>query len=288
MILTIDNITKEYKDVVAVDNFYAELNEGVYGLLGPNGSGKTTLMRIMADILKPTEGIILYDGCDISSIGDDYRGVLGYLPQNFGFYKNFSAWMFLMYIASLKGIDKSQAKKRVNELLDIVNLSDDRDRKVGTFSGGMKQRLGIAQALLNDPKVLILDEPTSGLDPRERIRFRNMISQISGDRIVILSTHIVSDIEYIAKEVMLIKNGQLVKKDMPDNILNEMSGRVWSAMVPEDALLKLQEKYRIGNIIRRIDGIEVRIISDEKPLLNSVPESPRLEDMYLYYFDEEV
>lgn len=285
--LTIENITKEFTNKVALSDFSAELTEGVYGLIGPNGSGKTTLMRIMADIMKPTEGRILANGRDIAEIGDEYRDMLGYLPQNFGFYKNFSATKFLLYISALKGIEKRYAEKKVDELLKIVNLSDDSDRKVGSFSGGMKQRLGIAQALLNDPKVLILDEPTSGLDPRERIRFRNMISEISGERVVILSTHIVSDIEYIAKEVMLIKDGQLIKKDLPDHILKEMEGRVWSALVPEHVLSDIQDKCQIGNVIRRIDGIEIRIVSDEKPLSNAVMESPRLEDMYLYYFDEE-
>lgn len=285
--LAIENITKEFTNKIALDEFSAELTEGVYGLIGPNGSGKTTLMRIMADIMKPTRGRILLNGMDIAEMGDGYREILGYLPQNFGFYKSFTARRFLLYISALKGIEKWSACKRIETLLDMVNLSDDSESRIGSFSGGMRQRLGIAQALLNDPKVLILDEPTSGLDPKERIRFRNMISEISGERIVILSTHIVSDVEYIAKEVMLIKEGRLLKKDLPESILKEMDGRVWSALVSGDVLHDLQAEYRIGNIIRRREGMEIRIVSDDKPMPNAVPEQPRLEDMYLYYFDEE-
>ncbi len=289
MRLTIENVTKEFKGQYAVRNFETELTEGVYGLLGPNGSGKTTLMRIIADILKPTRGRILVDGRDIGIMGDKYRDMLGYLPQDFGVYKNFSAKRFLLYIASLKGLNKKDdAKNKVEEMLKLVNLWEERDKKLGKFSGGMKRRLGIAQALLNDPRVLILDEPTAGLDPKERIRFRNIISEISGNRVVVLSTHIVSDIEFIAKEVILIKQGVLVCKDEPQNILKELEGKVWTAVIPEHNLSEFQERFRVGNILRKPEGIWVRLIADEKPIIDAISENPRLEDVYLYYFDERI
>jgi ABC-type multidrug transport system ATPase subunit len=285
--LTIESITKTFGDKNALTDFTAQLSEGVYGLLGPNGSGKTTLMRIVASILRPSGGRVLMNGQDITALDDKYREILGYLPQKFGVYRNFTARRFLMYMSALKGIDKMTAVKRVNEMLELVNLSDEDDNKIGNFSGGMRQRLGIAQALLNNPKILILDEPTSGLDPKERIRFRNLISEISGDRIVILSTHIVSDMEYIAKEIMLIKHGRLIRSDEPENMLKELEGKVWSTFVPEHALRELQEKLKIVNLIRRKGGIDVRILNDEKPFLNARKEEPGVEDLYLYYFDEE-
>lgn len=287
MKLKIEGISKQYVHKEALKDFSSELSEGVYGLVGPNGSGKTTLLRIIADVLEPTEGKIMVDGQDKGKLDEKYRELLGYLPQDCGFYKNFTAYKFLMYIAALKGLDKGLASKKSMELLGVVNLEDESNKKIATFSGGMKQRLGIAQALLNDPKILILDEPTSGLDPKERIRFRNLISQISGDRIIILSTHIVSDIEYIAKEVILLKEGQLIRKDKPEKLLKELEGKVWSVYIPESALIELERDHRIGNIVRRDNGVEIRIISDTKPFYNAVIQEPRLEDMYLYYFDEE-
>jgi ABC-2 type transport system ATP-binding protein len=285
--LVIEGISKRYKDKWAVRNFSVELTSGVYGLLGPNGSGKTTLLRMMVDILKPTNGRILLDGRDIQVLDDRYRDLLGYLPQEFGLYTNFTAHRFLMYIAALKGIERDQAEQRVDDVLQLVNLQEERKRKIGTFSGGMKQRLGIAQAILNDPHILILDEPTAGLDPKERIRFRNLISEISGDRIVVFSTHIVSDIEYIAREVMLIKEGFLLKKDTPTKILQELEGKVWQVEIPESALYDIKQKYKMGNIRRKQEGIEVRIISKEKPFPSAVQIEPGMEDIYLYYFDEE-
>ena len=285
MKLIIENLSKEFKRNMAVNNFQAELTEGVYGLLGPNGSGKTTLMRIMAGILKPSQGRVLVNGQDIEVMGDKYRDMLGYLPQDFGVYKNFSAHRFLAYIASLKDIKKEQTEQKVEEMLKLVNLWDERDKKLGKFSGGMKRRIGIAQALLNDPRILILDEPTSGLDPKERARLRNIISELSIDRIVLFSTHIVSDIEYIAKEIMLIKQGGLIKKDDPQIIMKEIEGKVWTATVPEHSLAELQRQFCVGNIMRRPDGVEVRVIADEKPILNAQQVAPRLEDIYLYYFE---
>lgn len=287
MKLVLENISKTYKDKHAIENLNVELSPGVYGLLGPNGSGKTTLMRIMTDILKPTSGRVLLNGEDIQVLGENYRAVLGYLPQNFGIYKNFTAHRFLMYLAALKGIDKCKAEKKVEELLELVNLKAEGKNKLGTFSGGMKQRVGIAQALLNDPKILILDEPTTGLDPRERIRFRNLISDISRDKIVIFSTHIVSDIEYISKEVLLLKKGELIGRDSLESILKNMGNKVWSAVVKEKLLEELQRDFRVGNIMRNSQGIEIRIISETKPLPEAVQEIPRLEDLYMYYFEEE-
>lgn len=285
--LMLENISKKYKDKCAINNLNVELTPGVYGLLGPNGAGKSTLMRIMTDILNPTEGKVTLNGEDIRVMGDRYRELLGYLPQNFGIYKNFTAHKFLMYIAALKGLSTPSAEKRVDELLELVNLKEVSKKKLGTFSGGMKQRVGIAQALLNDPKILILDEPTTELDPKERIRFRNLISDMSKDKIVIFSTHIVSDIEYISKEVLLIKAGMLIEKNSVSNILKDMKNKVWSAVVDEKTLDELNKAFKVGNIMRGEDGIKVRIVSEEKPLKEAESEVPRLEDLYMYYFEEE-
>ncbi|MDE6388386.1 MAG: ABC transporter ATP-binding protein [Lachnospiraceae bacterium] len=208
MQLTIERVSKQYKNLIAVDRISVNLEKGVYGLLGANGAGKTTLMRMISGILKPTGGTISYDGIDVSE--EAYRAILGYLPQDFGYYPEFSATEFLLYLAALKGIPKAQAKRKAKELLELVSLQDVGHKKVKTFSGGMKQRLGIAQALLNEPKLLVLDEPTAGLDPKERVRFRELIESLGRDSIVLLSTHIVSDIEHIADEILMMKDGQLI------------------------------------------------------------------------------
>ncbi|MCM1221059.1 MAG: ABC transporter ATP-binding protein [Lachnospiraceae bacterium] len=220
MKLTIDRVSKQYRNLIAVDRISAELTKGVYGLLGANGAGKTTLMRMVCGILKPTGGTISFDGIDVGE--EAYRAILGYLPQDFGYYPEFSAMDFLLYLAALKGISKPKAKERAEELLELVSLQDVRRRKVKTFSGGMKQRLGIAQALINEPKLLVLDEPTAGLDPKERVRFRELIGSLGKESIVLLSTHIVSDIEHIADEILMMQEGQLVYRGRWDGTMGDL------------------------------------------------------------------
>ena len=290
MELTLKNITKVFKDKIAVNDFNVILTSGVYGLLGPNGAGKTSLMRIIADVSNATSGEVYLNGKSKTELGADYRDVLGYLPQDVGFYKSFTAQKFLEYVATLKGIDKEKASIKIDELLKFVNLEKDRKRKIGKFSGGMKQRLGIAQALLNDPKILILDEPTAGLDPNERIRFKNLIAEISRDKIVILSTHIVSDVEFIANEILIMRDGELVEKATPVEMLNSIRGKVHSLKIKEDLLHKVQSKFKVSNIIRDHEHIMVRVVGDENPLIDGVEvidESPNLEDLFLYYIDSE-
>lgn len=290
MELTLKNITKVFKDKIAVNDFNVILTSGVYGLLGPNGAGKTSLMRIIADVSNATSGEVYLNGKSKTELGADYRDVLGYLPQDVGFYKSFTAQKFLEYVATLKGIDKEKASIKIDELLKFVNLEKDRKRKIGKFSGGMKQRLGIAQALLNDPKILILDEPTAGLDPNERIRFKNLIAEISRDKIVILSTHIVSDVEFIANEILIMRDGELVEKATPVEMLNSIRGKVHSLKIKEDLLHKVQSKFKVSNIIRDHEHIMVRVVGDESPLIDGIEviaESPNLEDLFLYYFDSD-
>ncbi|ENK0838955.1 ABC transporter ATP-binding protein [Clostridium botulinum] len=288
MKLKIDNLTKKYSDKVAVKDFSIEMTEGVYGLLGPNGAGKTTLMRMVSDVLNPTCGQILVNNVDKNDLGEEYRDLLGYLPQDMGYYKNFTAERFLKYVAALKGMNKKIAKERIGELLEVVGLSEYKNKKVGKFSGGMRQRVGIAQALLNNPKILVLDEPTAGLDPKERIRFRNLISDISKERIIILSTHIVGDIEYIAKQVILIKEGQIIKSSTGDKLLKEMHGRVWKVEVDEKDIVKYEDIYQVVNIMRKGDKVQLRILSPHKPVESAIDIEPNFEDMYMHYFNEKI
>ena len=291
MELIINNISKEFKDKLAVDKFNVTLNSGIYGLLGPNGSGKTTLMRIIADVLKPSSGDILVNGESKNKLGDRYRDLIGYVPQNIGFYKNFTAEKFLYYVSALKGIDKEIEKSKVDELLKFVNLEKDRKRKIGKFSGGMRQRLGIAQALLNDPKILILDEPTAGLDPNERIRFKDLISQLSKDKVVILSTHIVSDIEFIANEILVMKEGKLIEKSSIEDILDTVRGKVHTLSISERDLDEVQSKFKISSMIRTNNEVCVRVVGDNKfnkKEFKYIEEEPNLEDVFLYYFNESV
>ncbi|GGH81486.1 ABC-type multidrug transport system ATPase subunit [Pullulanibacillus pueri] len=286
MNLILDKISKCFGDKIVLDDISLELTPGVYGILGANGSGKTTLMRILATVMNPSSGHISFNGQDINDMEHRYRELIGYLPQQVGLYKSFTAEKFLSYIAYLKGLTKAETQDKVTEVLDLVGLSEQRKEKVGKYSGGMKRRIGIAQALLNDPKLLIVDEPTAGLDPKERIRLRNLLSRISSHRIVLLSTHIVSDIEYIAKEVLILKEGQLIQKDTPQRLLNEIEGKVWTVQVSEGEILELQSKYKVVNIALVREKYELRILSDTRPHIHAISEVPHLEDLYLYHFDE--
>lgn len=286
MELTITDLSKEYGNKKAVNHFSARLTNGVYGLLGANGAGKTTLMRMICDVQTETKGAILFNGKNIHDLGEKYRNILGYLPQNFGYYPNFTAYKFLMYIAAIKGLPHQKAHKRTIELLKVVDLLAQKSEKIKTFSGGMKQRLGIAQALLNDPQILILDEPTAGLDPKERVRFRNLISALAENRIVILSTHIVSDVEYIANEILIMKNGELVHRGEPEEILKLIEKCVWECEVSRKEAEELELNHVTVNLKRSNGAERLRIISKEAPCENAWNVEPTLEDLYLYYFAE--
>lgn len=278
-------LTKEFGRHTAVNHVNITLSNGVYGLLGANGAGKTTLMRLLCNIQNPTSGKILLNGKDIAALGEKYNNLLGYLPQRFGYYPDFTAFDFLLYVSALKDLNDKYAKKKSNELLEAVGLPTESRCKIKTFSGGMKQRLGIAQALLNEPHILILDEPTAGLDPKERVRFRNLISAFAKDRIVILSTHIVSDIEFIAGEIIMMKSGQIVHFGKPMEITSEIKGQVWEFTVPTAHAEEYAAKFNTSNL-RNMDNGEtvLRIIADRAPLSNAVQVQPNLEDLYLFYF----
>ncbi len=280
-------LTKKFGSKTAVNALDITLSNGVYGLLGANGAGKTTLMRLLCNIQNPTSGKILLNDENIAELGEKYRDLLGYLPQHFRYYPDFSALDFLLYVSALKGLSERTARKRSKELLEAVDLWADRTHKIRTFSGGMKQRLGIAQAMLNNPRILILDEPTAGLDPKERVRFRNLISAFSKGRIVILSTHIVSDVEFIAEDIMMMKSGEIVRFGAPKDMISEMDGRVWECMVPAALAEKYAAVYSISNL-RNINSDQaiLRIIGDRPPMKNAVKVRPTLEDLYLYYFKE--
>jgi ABC-type multidrug transport system ATPase subunit len=282
--LHIEHLSKQYgRKVWGLRDFTLDVESGVIGLLGPNGAGKSTLMMILATITQPTEGRVLWDGGDIADEPNALREVLGYLPQDFGIYPHLSAVEFLDYMAALKGLDARTARERVNELLDLVNLGDVRHRPLGGYSGGMRQRVGIAQALLNDPRLLIVDEPTAGLDPEERLRFRNLLSDLAGERIVILSTHIVPDVEAVATDIALIASGRLVTHALPEQLLQAVEGRVWQVRVPSDALPALKSSALVGSTVHRSDGVHARVVADEPPAADAAPVDPTLEDAYLYF-----
>ena len=282
MKLVIDNVGKRYSGGNwALKGFSLELNPGVLGLLGPNGAGKTTLMSILATITRASEGRVSWNGTDLAANPDALRAVLGYLPQDFGVYPNLNAVEFLEYLAAVKGLDAATSRRRIDELLNLVNLADVRKRPLGGYSGGMKQRVGIAQALLNDPQLLIVDEPTAGLDPEERVRFRNLLSDLSGERIVILSTHIVSDVEATATDIALIAQGTLVAHASPEELLRQVEGKVWEWVLPSAELNAAKQKYLISNTSRRSDGVHARVLADAAPN-GAQPVTPNLEDAYLF------
>lgn len=282
MKLKIDNVSKKYKgDIWGLRDFSLTLEPGILTLLGPNGAGKSTLMQILATITKPSEGKVTWNGIDITKFPDNLRAVLGYLPQEFGIYPNLTAIEFLEYIAALKGIDRRFARKRIQELLHIVNLFDARNRPLGDYSGGMKQRAGIAQALLNDPQLLIVDEPTTGLDPQERVRFRNLLSDLAGERIVILSTHIVSDAESTATRIAIINKGRLLTDATPERLLQKAEGKVWEWVISSTELISIRQQYIISSTVRRGDGVHIRVIADTPPSNTASSVAPTLEDAYL-------
>lgn len=287
MKLEINNINKKYGKQFALKDFSVTLTDGVYGLLGPNGAGKTTLINIILGILKPDDGNIRLDGADVKHLGTDYYNQVGYLPQYPQFYKNFTCHEFLEYMCALKGVEHKLSKERIEELLHLVNLTEASSKKVGAFSGGMRQRLGIAQALLNNPKILILDEPTAGLDPKERIRFRNIISKLSKERIVILATHIVSDVEYIAKEIVIINKGKLVQKGTLSYLTGQIKDKVWEVEADEELTNRLLEEYSVGNIVPTNQGYRIKIVSETMPDIKAVHKIPTLEDVFLDYFGKE-
>jgi ABC-2 type transport system ATP-binding protein len=283
MKLSIEGVSKRYAGQRwGLRDVSLELRPGVAGLLGPNGAGKSTLMRILATVTRPTAGRVLWNGEDIAKSPDELRNVLGYLPQDFGVYPHLTAMEFLQYLAAVKGLDASSARKRIDELLAVVNLGEARDRPLGGFSGGMKQRVGIAQALLNDPQLLIVDEPTAGLDPEERVRFRNLLSELSGERIVILSTHIVSDVEAIATDIAVLAEGSLITHATPENLLRSVEGKVWEWVVASADLPAARQKFQISGSLRRADGVQVRIVAIERPAADAVPATPTIEDAYLH------
>ena len=287
MELQLEHLVKRYKSKCAVDDVSVNLEPGVYGLLGVNGAGKTTLMRMICGVLKPTSGTIKLDGKTIEDLGEDYYANLGYMPQDFGFYPDFTAKEFMMYIAAVKGMDKKSAMARTEELLGMVNLEDVADKKIKSYSGGMKQRLGIAQAELNNPSILVLDEPTAGLDPKERVRFRNLISDFAKEKIVILSTHIVSDVSYIADTILMMKQGKILFKKQRDTVTDSIKGKVWELVVDEKCADEYSERFMVANLHHEADKVRLRIVDENRPGDDAFEVAPNLEDLFLYHFGEE-
>lgn len=282
MQLSIHHLNQQYtRTFWGLRDYTLELKPGVIGLLGPNGAGKSTLMRILATINKPTNGTVVWNGVDVLKKPDILRRTLGYLPQDFGVYPNLSAQEFLEYLAAIKGLEPKAARQRIDALLQLVNLEHARRKPLGGFSGGMRQRVGIAQALLNDPQLLIVDEPTVGLDPEERVRFRNLLSDLSGERIVILSTHIVSDVEATATDIAIMNGGRLLAHATPESLLEKVSGKVWEVLVPSNDLAHFRQQYLVSGTLRRSEGVQVRVVSEHKPAA-AVAALPTLEDAYLY------
>lgn len=287
MRLDVCDLSKNYGAKKALVDFSASFSPGIYGLLGPNGAGKSTLMNILAGNLEEDRGYVKFNNMEIKAMGAEYRRILGYMPQQQGLYESFTARRFLSYMAALKGMSGQEAGEQICRLLKAMNLDDSANKRLGAFSGGMKQRILIAQAILGDPDLLILDEPTAGLDPKERIRIRNLISEVSFNKIVIIATHVVSDIEFIASEVILMNNGRLLAKKSPSQLLDDIAGKVFEVRVPEEDLNTVSKSYKVGNIAKDKDGIVVRIVSDKRPEGYACsPAKPLLEDVYLYMFDD--
>lgn len=286
MNLQINNISKLYKgNVWGIKNFSLNITIGVLGLLGPNGAGKSTLMRILATVTRPTAGNVYWNGSDLVLAPNKVRRVLGYLPQDFGIYPNLNAVEFLTYLAAAKGLQGRVARRRIDQLLEIVNMADARKRRLGSLSGGMKQRVGIAQALLNNPELLIVDEPTAGLDPEERVRFRNLLSELAEERIVILSTHIVSDVEAVATSIALINKGQLLVHTSPEELLRTVAGKTWEVLITSGELIEFKKKYIVGSSVKTGEGVRMRVVSEEKPAGSARAVTANLEDAYLYLLD---
>lgn len=287
MELTLQNITKKYERVLVLNDISLTLKPGIYGLLGANGAGKTTLFRIICRLMEPTHGSIKFNGKNVNQQAEAYRTNLGFLPQDFSYYPDFTGMRFMLYIAALKGLNNTVAKKRSLELLKQVGLEEMKDIKIRKYSGGMKQRLGIAQAMLNNPQILILDEPTVGLDPKERVKFRKLISSFANNKIVILSTHIVADVEYIADEIIVLKKGMILNKGTTDILLKEIQNHVWECFVNMDQINLFEDKFIVSNRKYTENGAVLRIVSTNQPVLNAKKVEPSLEDLYLYYFREE-
>lgn len=287
MKLSVSNLSKTFTNKKAVDQFSYDFENGIYGLLGPNGSGKSTLMRMLCDILKPTDGSITLDGVKTHDLDDEFRNILGYLPQDFGYYPQFTAYDFLMYFAALKGYKNKEAKSKVEEVLQMVSLVDVKKHKIKTFSGGMKQRLGIAQALLNDPKILIVDEPTAGLDPKERNKFKNILARCAKDKIVILSTHIVSDVENIANKIIIMKDGKNFMHGTRDALLTNIKDKVFTLPCTNEQIDELKDSITITGMTPIEVGVQLRVVGDIPLNENMHKEVPTLEDLYLLIFKDD-
>lgn len=287
MELQLQDLRKQYGEKCAVNNVSANLTPGVYGLLGANGAGKTTLMRMICGVLKPTSGSIRLNGKTVEQLGEQYYTHLGYMPQDFGFYPDFTAREFMLYMAAVKGLDKRLAEKRTENLLYMVNLSDVADKKIKSYSGGMKQRLGIAQAELNSPAILILDEPTAGLDPKERVRFRNLLSDFAKEKIVILSTHIVSDVSYIADTILMMKQGCFLLQEPMSTVTDSIRGKVWELLVDERTAAEYSRKFSVVNLHHENNMVRLRMIEETAPGKDAQVVEPSLEDLFLYHFGEE-
>ena len=289
MELEVRAVSKHYRDKKAVDGVSITFTPGVWGLLGANGAGKTTLIRMAAGLMRPTSGQIFYDGVPIDALNDAYRARLGYLPQEFGFYPEFTVQEYLDYLAALKGLSRAESARQIDALLEQVSLTEVRKKKIAKLSGGMKRRVGIAQALLNDPEILILDEPTAGLDPGERVRFRNLLSEFAQERIVLISTHIVSDVEYIAAENAVMKAGKIIAQDTTEGLVKQIEAKVWQGNIPMEQLARWEHRLRVVNLRNEPDGtVTLRYLADAPQLPDSISAQPRLEDLYLWLFPEEM